>query len=151
MPFTATQNTRLATPNPSDPALTCADGGGGKTVWFVYSAPASHYVTVSTVGSTPADYDIAMGVFTGTCGALTLASCNDDVNPGVVRQSQLTFAAQAGVTYYIHVAEWNGGGDQGGVPTGGDLVFTASVASGVAPLAKGPKTRDGVFRRVALH
>jgi len=136
LPFSASQNTRLATPNASDPALACADGGGGKSVWFVYTPAASQFVTFSTVGSTPADYDVAMGVFTGTCGNLTVVACNDDVTAGTVRQSEITFSVQAGITYYIHVAEWKGGGPSGGTPTGGDLVFTATVFS----IAKGPRT-----------
>ncbi len=140
LPFNATQNTRLATANATDPVLTCADGGGGRTVWFVYTAGATQFVTFSTVGSTPSDYDIAMGILTGTCGNLALIACNDDVTSGTVRQSELTLAVQAGTTYYVHVAEWKGGGPSGGVPTGGDLVFNATVATGLPPVAKGPKT-----------
>ena len=34
IPYATTQDTRLATDNPADPSLDCADGGGGKTVWF---------------------------------------------------------------------------------------------------------------------
>ena len=140
LPFNATQNTRLATPNANDPLLTCADGGGGKTVWFVYTAPSSQYVTFSTLGSTPSAYDVAMGVLTGTCGSLSLVACNDDVTAGTVRQSEIVLPVQAGTTYFVHVAEWNGGGPSGGVPTGGDLVFAASVATNLPPVVKGPKT-----------
>jgi hypothetical protein len=138
LPFNASQNTRLATPNAGDPDLPCADGGKGKTVWFAYTAATTQPVTFSTVGSTPADYDIALGILTGACGALTLVACNDDA--GGVRQSEITITTLAGTTYYIHVAEWNNGGPSGGTPTGGDLVFTASVATGLPPLAKGPRT-----------
>ncbi|TAK55696.1 MAG: hypothetical protein EPO24_11840, partial [Bacteroidetes bacterium] len=37
LPYTNSQNTRLATPNGTDPSLTCADGGGGKTVWYTFT------------------------------------------------------------------------------------------------------------------
>jgi hypothetical protein len=140
LPFSASQDTRLATENANDPLLYCADGGKGKTVWFAYTAASTQYVTFSTVGSTPADYDVAMGLFTGTCGNLTIVACNDDVASGTVRQSEITFGVQAGTTYYVHIAEWNGGGPTGGTPTGGDLVFTAKVATNVPPVAKGPKS-----------
>jgi hypothetical protein len=136
IPYSTTQDTRLATPNPSDPDLTCADGGGGKTVWFRYTPPATQWVKISTAGSTPEDYDIALGVLTGDCGSLTLVGCNDDISPGVVRQSELVIRLMAGVDYTIHIAEWNGGGSEGGVPTGGDLLLTLEEALPVL----GPRT-----------
>ncbi|MBI3764941.1 MAG: hypothetical protein HY277_00360 [Ignavibacteriales bacterium] len=143
LPFTVSQNTRLATPNPSDPALACANGGGGKTVWFQYTADSTRYVTFSTSGSEPQDYDIAMGLYHGSCGSLILDSCNDDIIPGVVRQSEIRWLVQAGTTYTIQIAEWNGGGPSGGVPTGGDLFFRVcsdSCPQLPFPIVKGPKS-----------
>jgi len=127
-PYATSQDTRLATANPTDPNLDCADGGGGKTVWFRYTPLVRQWVKISTRGSSPADYDIALGVLTGECGALTLVGCNDDIIPGIIRQSELVIELSAGVAYTIHVAEWNGGGPEGGVPTGGDLVLTLEEA-----------------------
>jgi hypothetical protein len=138
LPYTDTQNTRLASANPGDPDLPCADGGGGKTVWYTYSPPTNQYVKFSTAGSTPADYDIAMGLFTGSCSNLTLYKCNDDIVPGSVRQSEIIAEVQAGVTYYVHIAEWDGGSpDGGGPPTGGDLLFTVTETERPA-VADGP-------------
>ena len=139
LPFSVNQNTRLATPNATDPQITCNDTAGlGKTVWFKYTADTTRNVFFSTIGSTPtADYDIMMGVFTGSCGSLTQVKCNDDANG--VRQSEVFLTVQSGTTYYILVGEWNGGGTSGGVPTGGDLVFKAFT--GAVPIAvKGPKS-----------
>jgi hypothetical protein len=124
LPFQDEVDTRTATVQANDPPLPCADGGGGKTVWYKFTPGQTMAVNVSTVGSTPEDYDTALGVFTGSCADLSLIVCNDDLILGVVRQADTSFVAQAGQTYYILVAEWNGGGPSGGVPTGGDLVFS---------------------------
>src|ERR1043165_96030 len=58
LPDTISQDTRLATPNPSDPVLYCADGGGGNTVWFKYVSDTTGYVTFTTRESSPVTYDI---------------------------------------------------------------------------------------------
>ncbi len=139
LPYTNSQDTRLATPNPTDPILMCADSGGGNTVWYTYTADSTRYIKFSTSGSTPSTYDVAMALYTGTCGSLTQVDCNDDINPGSIRQAEITYLVQSGVTYIIHVAEWKGGGPSGGVPTRGDLVFTVSTAPEPPPIFKGPK------------
>lgn len=138
LPYTNTQNTRVATPNASDPILICADSGGGKTVWYKYTADSTTYVTFSSAGSTPATYDVAMGLYTGSCGSLVEVECNDDINPGSVRQAEITFMVSSGTTYYIQIAEWNGGGPSGGVPTGGDLLFRVFYDT-LKPLIAPPK------------
>src|SRR5712692_299529 len=133
LPYSIMQNTRLATPNPTDPPLACADGGRGKTVWFSYVADLTRYVTFTTNGSQPCDYDIAMGLYTGTCGSLVEVACNDDISPGVLRASEIRYLVQAGTAYIIQIAEWNGGGPSGGNPTGGDLLFRV-CADSCAPI-----------------
>ncbi|MGB2957534.1 MAG: FlgD immunoglobulin-like domain containing protein [Bacteroidota bacterium] len=140
LPYADAQNTRLASANPTDPPLPCADGGGGKTVWYAYTPATTQLVKFSTEGSAPEDYDIAMGLFTGTCGSLTLYKCNDDIIGGTIRQSEIIAEVQGGVTYYVHIAEWDGGSpDGGGPPTGGDLLFTASETL-PPPIADGPSS-----------
>jgi len=138
LPFNTTQDTRLATVNVGDPNISCNDTAAqGKTVWFKYTADVDRFVYISTVGSTPtADFDVMMGVYTGTCGALVEERCNDDAVG--VRQSEVFMKLLAGKTYYILVGEWHGGGTSGGTPTGGDLVF--KIFEGTAPsYVKGPK------------
>ncbi len=139
LPFTHSQNTALATPNPNDPILACADSGGGKTVWFTFTPLVTEYVKFSTANSTPAAYDVALGLYTGSCGALVEVDCADDIVPGTVRQAIIGYTVQSGVTYYVHVAEWNGGGPSGGVPTGGNLVLDV-YQSVPDPLYAGPKS-----------
>jgi hypothetical protein len=85
---------------PSLPNIT-----GGKSVWYRWVAPVSGSATFDTVGSS---YDTTLGVFTGsTINALTLIASNNDIQAGVA-DSRVTFAATAGVTYWIMV-DGNGG------------------------------------------
>jgi hypothetical protein len=143
LPFSTAQNTRLATPNPTDPPLPCAEGGGGKSVWFRFTPSTTGLVDFTTEGSTPSTYDIAMGIFTGSCGSLVLDSCNDDIVAGTIRASRIQMVVQSGVMYTILIAEWNGGGDTGHVPTGGDLLFRVCSDSCPPiqyPLVSGPKS-----------
>ncbi len=138
LPFQIQQNTRLASPNNSDPALTCQDSiKNGKTVWFKYIADTSRYIVFNTVGSEPvAEYDVIMAMFVGTCGNLSEIKCNDDTLD--TRQSALGEYVTAGTTYYIMIGEWGGGGTNGGVPTGGDLLLKV-YAPEIPPLYRGPK------------
>ncbi|MDD8016748.1 MAG: T9SS type A sorting domain-containing protein [Bacteroidota bacterium] len=139
LPYHTTQNTRLATPNVTDPKISCNDSSSsGKTIWFKFTATKDTGMYFSTIGSTPtADYDIMLGVFVGTCGNFTEAACNDDAHG--TRQSEIYMKVKNGTTYYILVGEWGGGGTSGGVPTGGDLVFDAF--EGLTPqYVLGPKS-----------
>lgn len=79
--------------------------GGGKTVWWRWTAPTSQFTTITTVGS---DFDTVLSVYTGTAvNALTEIGCNDDV-PGGVYSSEVTFSAVAGTTYRIAVDGYSG-------------------------------------------
>ncbi len=139
LPFNVSQDSRLATVNIADPKFNCNDTAGlGKTVWFKYVATADTGVIFSTLGSTPsADYDIMLGLFSGTCGSLTFVDCNDDA--AGTRQSELYYRVKSGTTYYLLVGEWLNGGTSGGTPTGGDLVFNAKYGNPPS-LMKGPKS-----------
>ena len=84
------------------------DIGGGKTVWWRWTAPQSQNTTISTLGS---DFDTVLAVYTGSSvSALTPVICNDDV-PGGVFSSEVIFPAVAGTTYRIAVDGY--GGDEG--------------------------------------
>ncbi len=144
-PYRASQNTRLATPNVTDPLLLCADSGRGKTVWYKYTADSDRVVIFTSYFSTPSNYDVALGLYTGSCGSLSEVACNDDIAQGQIRQSEIIFHVQAGISYTLQVAEWKGGGPNGGLPTGGDLVLdvfdsTAPPPFFIFPLYKGPKS-----------
>ena len=69
------------------------------SVWFKWTAPATGKVTVDTAGS---NFDTVLAVYTGTAlGNLQQVAANDDT-PATV-QSEVTFAAVAGTTYYFAV------------------------------------------------
>lgn len=95
-----------ATSQSAEPG-TC-DIGGGKTVWWRWTAPQNQITTISTLGS---DFDTVLAVYTGSSvGALTPVTCNDDV-PGGIYSSEVIFQATAGTTYRIAVDGY--AGDEG--------------------------------------
>jgi len=73
---------------------TALNTAGG--VWYRFVATGGS-TTVSLCGS---GYDTKLGIFTGSCGALTCLTGNDDF---CSLQSQVTFTATAGTTYYVLV------------------------------------------------
>jgi len=77
-----------------DPVPDCIDGFGNG-VWYQFTAPVNGVLIVDTFGS---DFDTGLAIYTGSCGALTEAACNDDTG-GVT--SQVTIPTTAGTTYYI--------------------------------------------------
>ncbi|MDX2130741.1 MAG: M12 family metallo-peptidase [Planctomycetota bacterium] len=90
---------------------TCGDEGGGLfDVWWVVTPPVSGTVTLSTCGSS---FDTVLSVFDDCPGGVDdLVACNDDIGntvcPSNGLNSQLTFSAVGGSTYYIRVAGFNG-------------------------------------------
>ena len=71
------------------------------SVWFAYTAPCNTSVTVNTNGS---NFDTGLGLF-DACGGTEL-QCDDDGGTGL--QSEITFTATMGTTYYIRIAGYNG-------------------------------------------
>lgn len=106
------------------------DNPGGRSVWWRWTAPSSGSVTLDTKGSY---YDTTLGVYTGTAlASLTKVADNDDINPGVVQASDLTFNVTAGTTYRFCVDGFNNleqdatdtaGADNGGITL--NLNFTS--------------------------
>ena len=66
-------NTSAATTT-GDPKPSCVPSFG-KGMWFTVTPGSSGTVTVSTCGS---DFDTALGIYTGSCGALVQVACDDD-------------------------------------------------------------------------
>lgn len=101
-------DTTLATA--SGIAPTCGSGPN-VDIWYVFSAPCTGDVTISLCGSL---YDTRLTVHDGTAGCPVDGSaqvaCNDDA---CSTQSELTFAATAGTTYYVAVGGWNGNTGEG--------------------------------------
>ncbi len=97
---------------PCDGKLVLPTGGQvrpSKIVWFSFTPAASDTYRIDTLGSTPADYDTILGVYTGGCGSLAPVSgvCgksgfNPDDVPGSL-QSSVRLNLEAGTTYTIAV------------------------------------------------
>ena len=78
--------------------------GGGKSVWWAWTATSSGTVQIDTIGST---FDTMLGVYDGsTVGSLSLVAGDDD--SGGSRTSKVSFAATAGTTYRIAVDGYGG-------------------------------------------
>lgn len=110
---------------------TC-DIGGGKTVWWRWTAPQTQITTLATLGS---DFDTVLAVYTGSAvSALTPVTCNDDL-PGGIFSSEVTFQATAGTTYQIAVDGY--AGDEG--------IIALSLA------ATPPVTNDSFANRTPIN
>lgn len=127
-----------ATSETTDPILPCViqqTGGNGKngsydTVWFSFT-PGSNG-TITDLSTQLSNYDTTLAVFTGTSGNLTLVpgACNDDINPGVIIQSDLkNIPVIGGTTYYIMVGSF-GPPDPNPVALGGYANITLSFTPG---------------------
>jgi hypothetical protein len=139
--FQTAEDTSGATTESTDPILSCIQqqtGGGGRngsfnTVWFKFTPTFSGVLTdVDTIGSS---YDTTLAIFTGSQGALTplTGACNDDINPGIVTQSQLqNIGVSANSTYFIFVGSF-GPPDPNPVALGGKLFFTLRFISTGSP------------------
>jgi hypothetical protein len=81
-----------ATASGGAPAPGCGNYLGGD-VWFKLVVPANGVIRVNSLGQVVTDGGMAL--YTGTCGSLTLVSCDDSssANPGdmpLISQSGLT-------------------------------------------------------------
>jgi hypothetical protein len=86
-------------------------GGGSRSVWYQWQAPANGTATITTAGTA---FDTVLGVYTGnSVDALSTVGKNDDTTD---RTSRVDFIASAGTVYRIAVDGFNNqnsGGDAG--------------------------------------
>jgi hypothetical protein len=89
------------------PAPGCASYAGGD-VWFSVEIPAGGAVTVETFGSQGiSTFDSGMAAYSGSCGNLTLITCDDDgADTGLFSRIALT-GRQPGEIVYIRVWEYS--------------------------------------------
>lgn len=106
-----------------------APQGVSEGLWYVFSGTGDN-VTASTCDA--ADFDTEIVVSTGSCGNLTfLANNDDDFTNCTGNTSQLTFATQVGVDYYIYVGDYST--TVGGTNTGNFDLSITCVAPPQAP------------------
>jgi hypothetical protein len=119
------------------PQLTSGQGNSGgfpngayNTIWYQFTPVFSANLNVGTVGSS---YDTVLSIWTGTAGSLTSVACNDDINPGIIIQSQLSgVPLTAGTTYYIMVSSF-GPPDPNPIALGGRSQLNFSYNNGLNP------------------
>ncbi len=101
------------------------------TIWYQFTPIFSANLEVDTIGSS---YDTVLSVWTGSPGSLTSVACNDDINPGIVTQSQIqNLPLTAGTTYYFMVSSF-GPPDPNPVALGGRSQLNFSYNSGLYPI-----------------
>lgn len=105
---TYTNECATATTAGSPPAPGCAGYSGGD-VWFRVTVPSSGSLIFDT--QTGVMTDGGMAIYSGTCGALTLISCDD--NTGTGNMPQITVTGQTvGATLWVRV--WENGNNNNG-------------------------------------
>ena len=83
-----------------------AGNAGGHSIWYNWTAPSTKSVTIDTLSSS---FNTLLAVYTGSSvSSLSPVASNDDVTPGSLLQSRVTFNATAGVNYMIAVDGFNG-------------------------------------------
>lgn len=96
--WTATGSNVNGTAEVGEPAH--AGNAASKSVWWVWTAPATGSCTLRTDGSS---FDTVLAVYTGDAvGRLTAVVSNDDAGAGSV-QSTVNFPVRQGVTYRVVV------------------------------------------------
>jgi Secretion system C-terminal sorting domain len=106
---TYTNACATATTAGSPPAPGCAGYSGGD-VWFSVTVPASGNLTFDT--QTGVMLDGGMAIYSGTCGALSLISCDDDNSANGAMPMITASSLTPGTTIFIRV--WENGNNNNG-------------------------------------
>lgn len=112
-----------ATASASIPA--CADATGqDDDVWYKFTASQNGNASVVVTGGT--GFDAVVGVYSGSCGALTLVgTCVDNTSSAGIETVSLT-SLVAGQTYYVRVYSYS-------TTTGG--TFTIALSGAAVPVS----------------
>ncbi|MBX3747502.1 MAG: S8 family serine peptidase [Verrucomicrobiae bacterium] len=114
---------------------------GGRSVWYVWTAPADGTWSFDTGGST---FDTLLAVYRGTqVTALTLVAENDDAPDLANRASRVTFTAQGGTQYAIAI--------DGYVGLAGDYVLRWGSTPDAPSIAQFSPTSGGVGTTVIIQ
>ena len=139
-PYSDSVNSILATINTgghADPTPLCApagaaNGGIANSVWYSFTPTSTTPMTADTLTSLD---DTILSVWTGTPGAFTQVACNDNAGTGptLVLQSQVSFTATGGTTYYFMISSVLGDGG-----TAFHLRLTAATSATLTSIAVTP-------------
>jgi hypothetical protein len=133
LPYSNTVNSIQATANTNghtDPTPPCAAGAAGtgqdNSVWWSFTPTSSGMIVADTLTS---PYATILNVTSGTANG-TQVACNVSAGAGIA-QSQVSFAAASGTTYFFMVSSFLGDGGT----TNFHLIFTPGVVGPPAKLA----------------
>ncbi|HQX31454.1 MAG TPA: hypothetical protein PLE71_15710, partial [Flavobacteriales bacterium] len=113
----------ISNANATDDVPTSTCSGPNKNVWWKVSGVCGTMSAKTCTGLT--NFDTEMAVFSGSCGAFTEVTCNDDGGPACSSpQSSVSWTATQGTFYYISVGSYYGSG-----PTG-NLQLNVTVEDG---------------------
>lgn len=93
--------TNVGAEDPLTPTFSCRTARG-IDAWFTYTATGTGLTTIRTCAPGGTLSDTVLAVYTGTCGSLTQAGCNDDAS-GCGLRSSLTLLTTAATSYIIRV------------------------------------------------
>lgn len=131
LPFNVNQDTTGATFEDGEPTPGCWVGFPLKTVWFAYT-PSTN--TTLTARSSYSNFPPVLAIYTGTSlGNLAQITCGN-------YYPQLSFQAQAGVTYYFQMSGLLG--DEGTLPFSLEVTPPPPVSISFSP--SDPSTFDNV-------
>lgn len=118
----------------TDGTTTC-QASRANNVWFSVVVPASGSVTVETAAVTGSGFtDSILSAYTGVCGSLVNAGCNDDIDAGTNNFSKISLTGQTpGSTIYFSVWRYSSG-------TGTDGQFRISAYDASISLATSEAT-----------
>lgn len=128
-----------ATKEPGEPNH--AGNLGGRSVWFVWTAPSGGTWSFDTGGST---FDTLLAVYRGTqVTTLTPVAENDDVPDLANRASRVSFAVEAGARYAIAI--------DGYVGLAGDFILRWSSTPDAPSIAQFSPTSGGAGTQVIIQ
>lgn|GEM_PF-730914 len=80
--------------------------GGGRSVWWKWTAPSTGEQTITTLGS---DFDTVLAIYRlDGSGNLQVVASDDDLIDGIKRTSEVAFMTTAGEPYFIAVDGFEG-------------------------------------------
>lgn len=127
----------------------CGAGGSNTTergVWYKYVGDNNN-VTINTC-STPG-YDSRITVYSGSCGALTCVTANDDMGAASCStsglRSQVSFDAFSGTDYYVFVHGYQSGV---GLSTTGNFLLNISCTALCSPVVTNSSCATAISKTV---
>ena len=102
-PFNETGDATGAT---QEALLSCGNDAMNDGLWFSFEGESAQF----TINLTSTGWDSAIGVFSGSCDALSCVDIEDSYISGV--EESYSFIGQAGVTYYVNIGHRSTTSDQ---------------------------------------